>query len=127
MFKKRLLFVMLLTTLAFAVVACGGNNASEPAPAPAENGGQAPQEGATGGDAGNAEATSLYNANCMACHATDLAGGGNFPSLQNVGSKYDASEIAGIITNGRNGMPAFQGKLSEDEINVLSQWLAAKK
>ena len=23
-------------------------------------------------------------------------------------------------------MPAFQGKLTEDEINVLSQWLAAK-
>ncbi|MEC0258771.1 c-type cytochrome [Paenibacillus lautus] len=125
MFKKGLLFVMLLTTFAFAAVACGGGNTSEPAPA--ENGGQAPEEGATGGDAGNAEATSLYNANCMACHATDLAGGGNFPSLQNVGSKYDAGEIAGIITNGRNGMPAFQGKLTEDEINVLSQWLAAKK
>ncbi|GIP00457.1 cytochrome c' [Paenibacillus lautus] len=125
MFKKGLLFVMLLTTFAFAVVACGGNNATEPAPA--ENGGQAPQEGTTGGDATNAEATSLYNANCMACHATDLAGGGNFPSLQNVGSKYDASEISAIITNGRNGMPAFQGKLSADEINVLSEWLSAKK
>lgn len=125
MFKKGLLFVLLLTTFAFAAVACGGNNTSEPAPAP-ENGGQAP-EGATGGDATNDEAMTLYNANCMACHATDLGGGGNFPSLQNVGSKYDASQIAGIITNGRNGMPAFQGKLTEDEINVLSQWLAAKK
>ncbi|MCI1777827.1 cytochrome c [Paenibacillus lautus] len=127
MFKKGLLFVVLLTTFAFAAVACGGNDTSEPAPAPAENGGQAPEEGATGGDATNDEAMTLYNANCMACHATDLAGGGNFPSLQNVGSKYDASEIAGIISNGRNGMPAFQGRLTEDEINVLSQWLAAKK
>lgn len=127
MFKKGLLFVLLLTTFAFAAVACGGgNNTSEPAPAPAENGGQAP-EGATGGNATNDEAMTLYNANCMACHATDLSGGGSFPSLQNVGSKYDASQIAGIITNGRNGMPAFQGKLTEDEINVLSQWLAAKK
>ncbi|AYB44547.1 c-type cytochrome [Paenibacillus lautus] len=127
MFKKGLLFVVLLTTFAFAAVACGGNDTSEPAPAPAENGGQAPEEGATGGDATNDEAMTLYNANCMACHATDLAGGGNFPSLQNVGSKYDAGEIAGIISNGRNGMPAFQGRLTEDEINVLSQWLAAKK
>ncbi len=126
MFRKGLLLVLLLT-FALAVVACGGNDAADPAPAPAENGGQAPEEGATGGDATNDEAMTLYNANCMACHATDLAGGGNFPSLQNVGSKYDASEIAGIISNGRNGMPAFQGRLTEDEINVLSQWLAAKK
>ncbi|MGG4342046.1 c-type cytochrome [Paenibacillus lautus] len=121
MFKKGLLFVMLLTAFAFGVVACGGNTT---APAP---GGQAPQEGTTGGDATNTEATSLYNANCMACHATDLSGGGNFPSLQNVGGKYDASQISAIITNGRNGMPAFQGKLSADEINVLSEWLSAKK
>lgn len=126
MFRKGLLLVLLLT-FALAAVACGGNDAADPAPAPAENGGQAPEEGATGGDATNDEAMTLYNANCMACHATDLAGGGNFPSLQNVGSKYDASEIAGIISNGRNGMPAFQGRLTEDEINVLSQWLAAKK
>ncbi|MGG3507157.1 c-type cytochrome [Paenibacillus sp. FSL W8-0187] len=125
MFKKGLLFVMLLSAFAFGVVACGGKNTSEPAPA--ENGGQAPQEGTTGGDATNAEATSLYNANCMACHATDLSGGGNFPNLQNVGAKYDASQISAIITNGRNGMPAFQGKLSADEINVLSEWLSAKK
>ena len=73
MFRKGLLLVLLLT-FALAVVACGGNDGADPAPAPTENGGQAPEEGATGGDATNDQAMTLYNANCMACHATDLAG-----------------------------------------------------
>lgn len=126
MIKKGLLIMMLLAAFAMMVTACGGGNkTSEPAPAPSGNEAPAGNEGETGGNA--TEATSLYNANCMACHATDLSGGGSFPNLQKVGSKYDASQIAGIITNGRNGMPAFQGKLTDAEITTLSEWLAAKK
>ncbi|MGG3283858.1 c-type cytochrome [Paenibacillus solani] len=126
MIKKSLLIMMLLAAFVMVVSACGGGNkTSEPAPAPSGNEAPAGNEGETGGNA--TEATSLYNANCMACHATDLSGGGSFPNLQKVGSKYDASQIAGIITNGRNGMPSFQGKLTDAEITTLSEWLAAKK
>lgn len=130
MIKKSLLIMMLLAAFAMMATACGGGNkTSEPAPdtgqAPAGNEAPAGNQGETGGNA--TEATSLYNANCMACHATDLSGGGSFPNLQKVGGKYDAAEIAGIISNGRNGMPAFKGKLSDEEIDTLSQWLAAKK
>lgn len=128
MLKKRWMAASLITLLVLAIAACGGgnnNNTTEPAPSDNTNTGQAPGT-TTGGDV-SAQAQSLYNANCMACHATDLAGGGNFPSLQNVGSKYSQEEIAGIISNGRGGMPSFKDRLSEDDITVLSQWLAAKK
>lgn len=133
MFKKSLLIIMLLAAFAMVFTACGGGNNSEQAPetgqAPAgnEGNGNTGNTGETGGDATNTEATALYKANCLSCHATDLSGGGNIPGLKNVGSKYDAGEIAGIIKNGRNGMPAFQGRLTDDEITILSDWLAAKK
>ncbi|EHB66959.1 MULTISPECIES: cytochrome c [Paenibacillus] len=136
MFKKGWFIAALITVLVLSLAACGGggNNATEPAPADGTeqapdtaNGGNAGNgEGATGGDV-SAQAQSLYNANCMACHATDLGGGGNFPSLQKIGAEHSAEEIAGIISNGRGGMPSFKDRLSEDDITVLSQWLAQKK
>ena len=99
----------------------GNNNAASPSPV-ATN---APT-GTTSVQASNAEA--LYKANCISCHGTDLEGkmGGN-TNLQHVGADLDTDQIVNQITNGGGGMMAFKGRLSEDEIKALADWLAAKK
>lgn len=131
MLKKGLLTGALFAALALAVAACGGNNTTPtPSAPPAET--PAPPADNTGGEAaGGAEttvdATAVYEANCMGCHATDLSGQGNFPALQTVGATMSKEEIAAKISAGGNGMPAFQGRLSDEEIDALSQWLSEKK
>ena len=119
---KRGLLVIALVVLIMSVAACGGKNAPSPSPSPGV------QQSPAATNAGeNTEAMAIYKGNCMACHATDLAGSGSFPSLQKVGSKYSESEISQIVNNGKGGMPAFKSKLSEQEITTLSKWLSEKK
>src|SRR5690606_13852325 len=63
--------------------------------------------------------------NCLACHATDLSGGGG-PAILGIGNSMTSEEIAEIITHGAGGgaMPAFEGTLSAEEINQIAEWLA---
>ena len=49
------------------------------------------------------------------------------PELKTVGSRLSQDQIAGIINNGQGRMPAYSGKLSEDEVNALAAWLAGQK
>jgi quinoprotein glucose dehydrogenase len=52
---------------------------------------------------------SVYDKYCLACHGTDLKGfGESFPSLENLGNKYDEKFVREIIDNGRNMMPSFR-------------------
>lgn len=136
----------LLAAAAMTVSACGRNenkNAASPAPtaaaspaataavspspaAGASPGAAASPAAGTGTTTANAEA--LYKQNCTACHGEALDGrGAANKNLQHLGSKYSADQIAGIITNGRNSMPAFKGRLQDTDIKALSDWLAAKK
>ncbi|WP_047986311.1 c-type cytochrome [Ornithinibacillus californiensis] len=71
--------------------------------------------------------TAIYEANCLMCHGADLAGGGG-PALSAIGAELSLDEIKEIITNGTdNGMPSFNGKLAEQEIAIISEWLSEKK
>lgn len=66
-------------------------------------------------------------AQCVGCHAADLKGQGNFPSLVGVGDHLTKEEIAEVITNGRGQMPAQGSKLKPDEIDQLATWLSKQK
>jgi len=124
---KKVWLMTALIALVCSIAACGGGGGNGPSPTvspvytPTAGAEQTPPAGQ------DTEAMAIYKGNCMACHATDLKGSGNFPSLQEVGSKYSESEISNIIHNGQNGMPAFKGRLTEQEITTLSKWLAEKK
>lgn len=114
----RTLLVALALLLALGLSACGNS------PAPGTNAG-----GGTPGDGKNAataDAATIYKQNCASCHGGNLEGGGG-PKLQTVGAKLSKDQIAGLISNGRGGMPAFKNRLSETDIGSLSDWLAAKK
>src|SRR5262245_59688280 len=83
----------------------------------------------------------VYTQHCARCHAQAGVPGGpklgssTGPDLSHVGSKRGrtADWLADYIRDpkskdpGVKGMPGFEGKLTDDEIRSLAEWLAAKK
>lgn len=63
----------------------------------------------------------VYSRNCVSCHGASGQGGtGTKLSEGAVTAKYpDTAEQLAIVANGRNQMPAFAGKLSDDEIEAV--------
>ncbi|GMI19268.1 hypothetical protein TeGR_g6134 [Tetraparma gracilis] len=78
-------------------------------------------------DVGNGE--SVFSANCAACHA----GGQNviMPEktlqkdalTQYLAGGMKEQSVVMQVTNGKNAMPAFGGRLSEDEINDVASYV----
>ncbi|CAN5273489.1 hypothetical protein BH11BAC6_BH11BAC6_13920 [soil metagenome] len=62
----------------------------------------------------------LYKANCMSCHGPDRKGSGNYPSIVDVGKKYDPSSFVAFINAGRRMMPAFQHLSQQDKDAIAS-------
>lgn len=76
----------------------------------------------------HAEAVKIYKQKCISCHGTDLKGRmGPNTNLTKVAARLSTEQIEEQIRNGGNGMGAFEGKLEEEQINALVEWLAAKK
>jgi cytochrome c551 len=109
--------------LAFTLAACGGAKNENTTPAPDNT-----NQGTNGGGAATANAETIYKQNCVSCHGQNLEGvlPGN-TNLQKVGGKLTRDQILTKIQNGGNGMPAFKSTLKADQIDALSDWLAAKK
>ena len=66
----------------------------------------------------------VYEANCASCHGAD-GGGGIGPQLSDgtVVEEYpDAADEAAVVTDGKNGMPAFDGDLSSQEIDEVVEY-----
>jgi len=83
------------------------------------------------------DSASVFNAKCAMCHGAD--GSGNTPAGKamkardfaspEVQSETDA-QLSEIVTNGKNKMPAYKGKLTDDQIKGLVAYireLAKKK
>ncbi|HVZ25051.1 MAG TPA: c-type cytochrome, partial [Sediminibacterium sp.] len=68
----------------------------------------------------------LYRTHCMSCHGTERQGSGNYPSLQQIGNRYDAQSFAALLQTGRRMMPAFR-QLSAAEQEALASFLLNQK
>lgn len=72
----------------------------------------------------------IFSANCAACHA----GGGNVVNAtktlrKDALEKYDMDSIDAIVyqvTNGKNAMPAFRGRLSSDDLQDVAAYVLYK-
>ena len=97
--------VALAPALALVLAACGGD--SEP--------------GGGGGEESQGE--TVYSANCARCHGPDGEGGVG-PQLGDgaVEENLTLEEHTEVVTNGRNGMPAWEGQLSPEEIDAVVQY-----
>jgi mono/diheme cytochrome c family protein len=78
-----------------------------------------------------ADGAATYKAKCAACHGAD--GAKTMPALgvkplntAAVKAK-GAAGIATIVTKGQNKMPAFEGKLSPDEIAATAKYVLTLK
>ncbi|MDB4903843.1 MAG: PQQ-binding-like beta-propeller repeat protein [Mucilaginibacter sp.] len=68
----------------------------------------------------------LFANNCMGCHGKDRKGTGNYPSLINIGSKYNGDQIAALINTGRRMMPSFK-QLSGSEKDAIISFITDNK
>lgn len=59
---------------------------------------------------------------CISCHGGDMLGGAAGPSV--FASDYDVDEILDIIKNGLNDMPGDQFEGSDDELQILAEFIA---
>lgn len=118
--------VLLTLLLAGALSACGKSGTTPSPSAGTTTAPTAPTASASTGTTTKADAQTVFKANCVSCHGANLEGLVG-PNLQKVGGKHSKEQLTAIIANGKGAMPAFKGKLSDDEINSLSTWLADKK
>jgi mono/diheme cytochrome c family protein len=140
----------LVAALALALAACGGDDeegsegqgetttatATEPAPATEGNGtagetateGDTETEGEASEQSGDPEAGAdvFASAGCGNCHTYAPAGseGAVGPNLDDSDVTFD--EAVTQIENGGNGMPAFEGQLSEEEIRNVAAFVVAR-
>ena len=73
-----------------------------------------------------ADAASIYNAKCTACHGKDGKGTstGKKMGAPSIASLKDGeAEIAAVIANGKGKMTAYKGKLSPEEIDALAKYV----
>lgn len=64
-----------------------------------------------------------YNRYCISCHGPELKGNGtSYPSLIDIGKKYNEDQILKIVENGLNMMPSFK-QISESEKGSLLAFL----
>jgi len=64
----------------------------------------------------------LYKANCMSCHGAERKGGGNYPSIVDVGKKLDPRSFIEFINAGRRMMPGFK-HLSQQDKNAIAAYV----
>ncbi len=83
-----------------------------------------PDEG--GGEELTIEDAEAISQSCIGCHGGDLEGGSG-PSLQDVGSKYSQEEVHDIIMNGIEGTSMPGGLVSNEEAEILAQWLVEEQ
>ena len=81
-----------------------------------------------------ADNAAVYKAKCAACHGADGAGQtpmGKKMNLRDLRApevqKQSNADLTKIITDGKEKMPAYKGKLTADEIKGLVQFLRELK
>ncbi|MFC0330876.1 c-type cytochrome [Paenibacillus sepulcri] len=77
---------------------------------------------------GPAEVVQIARSACISCHGSELQGKmGPETNLQHVGKRLSKEQIARQIRKGGESMPAFESRLTAEEIEGLASWLSGKK
>jgi cytochrome c551 len=115
----RMIKIFIISILLVLISACGNQNSNQTGESPAPSDANVVET--------HPEAAALFKKQCISCHAADLSGRvGEQSNLQKVGTRLSKEHIADTIKNGGQMMPA-QDHLSDDEIELLAEWLSTKK
>jgi cytochrome c6 len=74
------------------------------------------------------EAAAIFQKKCSACHGKDGKGQtkmGEKMGIKDLSTAPGAAEIEKIVADGKNKMPAFKGKLPDEEIKALASYIKA--
>jgi mono/diheme cytochrome c family protein len=77
-------------------------------------------------------ATVTFSEICVTCHRISGEGGQSAPNLSRVGARHDAAAIRRILIDPASEfpgatMPIFSGRLSEQQIDALTQYLVRRR
>jgi mono/diheme cytochrome c family protein len=97
-----------------AIVLCTAACAGSPPEVPAGPDGEPDPVLALGRD--------VYGEHCSRCHGTSGGGGAGDPLVGVAERIPDPVEQAAVIREGRDGMPSFQGTLSDAEIDAVVRY-----
>jgi cytochrome c551 len=118
---NQVVYACILIILVIGLTGCGNNN--DTTTGGNNNGNQAGNTG--GNNAGNGTTTvagdakngeNIYRNNCLSCHGKGGENGHNGPNLVKSELVKDPNEVYNRVMNGKGGMPAFKGTLTEVEI-----------
>lgn len=100
-----------------AVAACGGDDDDSDSASPTTTAATTTTEGGADGEA-------VFASACGSCHTLEAAGtsGTTGPNLDDV--QPDAETVEEQVRNGGGGMPAFEGQLSDQEIEAVATYVA---
>jgi cytochrome c551 len=116
---RRVLLYVLMLILFITAAACSNQEPENQEPTPGTNQEMIPAE--------HQEAAAIFQRQCISCHAADLSGRvGEQSNLQQVAARLSKEEMADVIKHGGQLMPA-QENLSDEEIELLVEWLSTKK
>lgn len=73
--------------------------------------------------AGTEDGMKLFKNTCLSCHGDQGTGGHNGPDLQISKVTSDKNAVIERIKKGGSTMPAFEGMLTEEEINALADYV----
>ncbi|WP_053219508.1 c-type cytochrome [Virgibacillus senegalensis] len=117
MIKSKKFFLMVsLFVLALLLAACGGGG--DEGSEGSDSGGSS--ETAESGDPANGE--SVFENNCLSCHG-EQGSGASGPNLQESEVSQDQGQVEDKVRNGGNGMPSFEGDLSDSEIADVAAYI----
>ncbi len=73
-----------------------------------------------------ANGAAIYAARCKACHGPDGKGSpvGIKMGAKDLAADKDAKKVEDVVTKGKGKMSAFGGKLSPEEIQAVSKYVA---
>ncbi|RDW20028.1 quinonprotein alcohol dehydrogenase [Oceanobacillus arenosus] len=71
-----------------------------------------------------ANGLAVYENNCLACHGTEGANGHNGPNLQKSDVASSKEDVISRVKAGGETMPAFEGTLTEEEINDVASYIS---
>jgi cytochrome c6 len=81
-----------------------------------------------------ADGAATFKAKCAMCHGADgsaSTGMGKSMGLKPLGSaevqKMSDADMTALVTNGKGKMPAFKGKLSDDEVSAVVKYVKTLK
>src|SRR4051794_32871398 len=116
-----------VSLLALALAAgCGGGSSgssgSSSVGGVGQPGGETGPAAPASSQQGTVAAANLFSNNCSGCHG-DAGQGGVGPNLQTLDDAGDLQTVENQVRNGGGGMPAFEDKLSDDDIEQVASYV----